>query len=80
MTIVKESIRYDQNEQDGSVSVLVHCGIRPSQDLASMPALIWDQCGAEYLEGSMTQELQTRVDAAVKAGGEINIREHKSAA
>jgi YgiT-type zinc finger domain-containing protein len=55
-------------ERDGVLVVVRH-----------VPALICDQCGAEYFDGSVTEALQTQVDAAVKAGGEINIREYSAA-
>lgn len=44
-----------------------------------VPALICEQCGEEYFEGTVTDGLMEQVKEAVKAGGEVNIRVYKAA-
>ncbi len=44
-----------------------------------VPALICSQCGEEYFEGKVTDDLMEQVKAAAKTGGQVNIREYKAA-
>jgi YgiT-type zinc finger domain-containing protein len=55
-------------ERDGVLVVVKH-----------VPALICAQCGEEYFEGRVTDGLMEQVKEAVKAGGEVNIREYQAA-
>jgi YgiT-type zinc finger domain-containing protein len=52
-------------ERDGVLVVVRH-----------VPALICAQCGAEYFEGPVTDDLAEQVREAVRAGGQVNIRDY----
>jgi YgiT-type zinc finger domain-containing protein len=44
-----------------------------------VPALVCNQCGEEYFEGKITDQLMQQIKDATQAGGQVNICEYAAA-